>query len=140
VLQRVLFARGEHFRERSRDLADIVLTPAVSRVRWSEFSRARECFDAGVAVTRDSLDAMRESSRRARQRTFLRRLRPARALVTERAEQSGRPGQSPTRGSHDPDVHDSRIRLLSSWVRFAARRELEWTAMAAGSKWRSSSR
>ena len=42
VLQRVLCARGEHFRERSRDLADIVLTPAVSGVRWSEFSRARE--------------------------------------------------------------------------------------------------
>lgn len=74
VLQRVLSVRGEHFRAESRALSDAVVRPAVSGVRWSEFSRAQECLDAGLAATRDLLPAIEGGMRRARRRTFLRRL------------------------------------------------------------------
>ncbi len=79
VWERVLSIRGEHFRTESQALADVLIKPAVSAIHWAEFSRADECYQAGIEATRGSLDEIEERLRKARRRSFLRRLIPTRA-------------------------------------------------------------
>jgi len=74
VFRRVMALRGAHIRQQSRTAADVLITPEVSGVHWSEFSRADECYAAGAEATREAIDRVRKAFRSKRRRTVLKRL------------------------------------------------------------------
>jgi len=71
---RVLEVRAEWIREKSRDLADVVIRPAVSGIHWSEFGRSQECMERGEQAAMQALDEIRGRLRRARRRSLLGRV------------------------------------------------------------------
>ncbi|MCA1618537.1 MAG: patatin-like phospholipase family protein [Acidobacteria bacterium] len=46
--------------QHQRQLADVVLSPAVGHMRWDEMTRADEFIDAGVEAARDAMPAIKE--------------------------------------------------------------------------------
>lgn len=82
MMWRVLAVRGERLRRESCEAADFLIAPDVSHVHWSEFSRAEECYAAGVAAARERLEPLQAALRRARRRSFPARfVRRARAAI-----------------------------------------------------------
>lgn len=78
VVQRVLHHRGDRIRRENRALADVVISPGVAGVHWSEFSRAAWCIGEGAAATHAALDTIRHRMQEVRRRTLFRRLRAPR--------------------------------------------------------------
>ena len=46
--------------EHQRQLADVVISPAVGHIRWDEMTRADEFIDAGVEAARAAMPAIKE--------------------------------------------------------------------------------